>query len=296
MTDESDAPGLLKDDRGAAYAEFLIAFPPILLLFLAIMQLTLLYVGKLAVRHAATRAARAAIVVLPDDPEHYDGADVNQVDYDGGGSDAEGGGFLHDALGPLLGTAIGGEGDGRIRAVRRAAAMPLTPLGPSIDNAFNSENLIVEDALDRGIGTLIGSAALYNRGATAVTFHSPGENDFKRSFDNKEVFATRVTYLFHCGVPIVNDYICSEYLELALGNPLVLVEALGDRVWDGHEEWLGGVLDDFLGAEDVSQGVRELAMAEAPWMVLPFVFGKNRVVILRAQAILPNQGAGYDYE
>ncbi len=296
MTSRSEPTSLIRDDRGAAYAEFLIAFPPVLLLFLAMMQLSLLYVGKLAVRHSATRAARAAVVVIPDDPQHYDDAPVNEVTFDGVGSDGEGGGALVGALGSILGGAVGGEGDGRIRAIRRAATIPLTPLGPSYHNAFNGDHLVAEHAFDNGVATLASAAAVYNRGATSVTFHTPGENDFKRTFGAKEPFATRVTYLFHCGVPIVNDYICDEYLSIALSNPLVLVEALGDRVWDGHEEWLGGVLDPFLGSSDVGQGVRELALAEAPWLVLPYVFGSNRVVILRAQAILPNQGAGYDYE
>jgi hypothetical protein len=61
-------------DSGAVYVEFLLAVVPVFLSFLAICQLVLLSVAQLVVQHAATRAARTAIVVLEDDPEHHDQA------------------------------------------------------------------------------------------------------------------------------------------------------------------------------------------------------------------------------
>jgi Flp pilus assembly protein TadG len=67
--------GLREDRRGAVYVEFLVAFLPMLTLFLSIVQLADLYAAKLVVRHAAYRAARAGAVVFPDDPANYeDGA------------------------------------------------------------------------------------------------------------------------------------------------------------------------------------------------------------------------------
>lgn len=59
--------------EGAAYVEFLLAFVPILILFLGLVQLGLLYGGNLVVQHAAHRAVRTAMVVLDDDPRYYDG-------------------------------------------------------------------------------------------------------------------------------------------------------------------------------------------------------------------------------
>ena len=43
--------------EGSAYVEFLVAFPIVLMFFLCLIQLSLLYVGKLSVQHAAGRAA-----------------------------------------------------------------------------------------------------------------------------------------------------------------------------------------------------------------------------------------------
>lgn len=85
----------LRDTRGAVYVEFLLAFVPLLFFFGALLQLALLAVGGLMVEHSAVVAARAAIVVLPDDPRFYDGAPLN--------------------------TPTGA----RFEAIRRAARMPL---------------------------------------------------------------------------------------------------------------------------------------------------------------------------
>jgi len=60
-----------RDARGAVYVEFLVAFFPMLTLFLSVVQLADLYAAKLVVRHAAYRAARAGAVVFPDDPANY---------------------------------------------------------------------------------------------------------------------------------------------------------------------------------------------------------------------------------
>ena len=53
--------------------------------------------------------------------------------------------------------------------------------------------------------------------------------------------------------------------------------------------------DYFRGRDDLRNGVEELQFSEAPWLVAPFAFGENRFAILRAEAVLPNQGAGYTY-
>lgn len=67
----------LRDTRGAVSVELLLTFVPLLLFFGALLQLSLLAVGGLMVEHAAVVAARAAVVVLPDDPAFYDGAPLN---------------------------------------------------------------------------------------------------------------------------------------------------------------------------------------------------------------------------
>jgi hypothetical protein len=62
---------LLNERHGAVYVEFLVAFMPLLVLFLCIAQLADLYSGQLVVKHAAYRTARAGAVVFPDDPANY---------------------------------------------------------------------------------------------------------------------------------------------------------------------------------------------------------------------------------
>ena len=76
---------LHKDEKGAVYAEFLIAFPIMLMTFLTILQLSMLYAAKLGVRSAAVRAGRAAVVVIPDNPNRYGGERPYRVNQTGGG-------------------------------------------------------------------------------------------------------------------------------------------------------------------------------------------------------------------
>jgi hypothetical protein len=69
-----------RDRRGAVYVEFLIAFLPIFVLFLSLVQLTLIEMANLVAKHAAVTAARAAMVVLPDDPANYNKTDVDRAE------------------------------------------------------------------------------------------------------------------------------------------------------------------------------------------------------------------------
>jgi hypothetical protein len=62
---------LRQDARGSVALEGLIAFAPLWLGFASLCQLSDLYVHQLLVGRAAAVAARAAVVVLPDDGAHY---------------------------------------------------------------------------------------------------------------------------------------------------------------------------------------------------------------------------------
>lgn len=64
---------LASDERGAVYVEFLLAFPPLFLLFLGLVQLGLLQGARLVVQQAAREGVRSAAVVLPDPHARYDG-------------------------------------------------------------------------------------------------------------------------------------------------------------------------------------------------------------------------------
>lgn len=76
---ELAARNVVCDTRGGAYVEFLIVILPLLTLALGIFQLSQLYTAKLAVDHAAANAARAATVVMSDDPKYYGGEAVNSA-------------------------------------------------------------------------------------------------------------------------------------------------------------------------------------------------------------------------
>jgi TadE-like protein len=64
--------GLRDDARGAVYVEFLIAFMPFFVFFLCLWQVSILYYTKLLVDHAAFAAARAAAVIVAENPKRVD--------------------------------------------------------------------------------------------------------------------------------------------------------------------------------------------------------------------------------
>ncbi len=70
---------LSNDRRGAVYVEFLIVFLPLFVLFMSLVQFAFVQVANIVTKHAAVAAARAAAVVLPDDPAFYGDVPVNKV-------------------------------------------------------------------------------------------------------------------------------------------------------------------------------------------------------------------------
>jgi hypothetical protein len=68
-----------RDCLGAVYVEFLIAFLPLFFFFSALVQLGMLQIADLVTKHAAVMAARAAVVVLPDNPDSYGGVHLNEA-------------------------------------------------------------------------------------------------------------------------------------------------------------------------------------------------------------------------
>lgn len=62
-----------RDVQGAVFVEVLIAYLPVVFVFLGTWQLVELWAAHLLLERAASAAARAAAVVLPDDPARYAG-------------------------------------------------------------------------------------------------------------------------------------------------------------------------------------------------------------------------------
>lgn len=277
---------LHRDEGGAVYAEFLIAFPPMLLMFLAMLQLALMYSARLAVRHAAYRAARAAIVVIPDDPDRHGGEAAYRVDYDSAGGGEESSFEISS-------------GSGRLKAIRTAGSFPLLGFAPPA--ARLSGEVSLGDAFSSGATDLFAGAA-YTLGATAVTFpQAPGDMTFRESFGTREMVTTRVTYLFTCTIPIVTRKpfnMCFGPMDMLAGAPDVLLEgAVGELLPDGADPWVELGFDtyrDWLrGREDMANGLEELRFSGNPALLVPFAIGGQRFLILRAEASLPLQGAEY---
>lgn len=76
VVDASPLDGPRRGRAGAVYVEFLIAFLPVFFFFLSLVQLIFLQTASLITHHAAAKAVRAAVVVLPDDPKYYNNVPV----------------------------------------------------------------------------------------------------------------------------------------------------------------------------------------------------------------------------
>lgn len=169
-------------------------FPLMIAAWFGLTQLALVVVGKFVVQHAAHRAARAAVVVLDDDPKEYgdDGLERNR---------------------------LSGEDDPRYVAIKRAAAVPLTTLAPS-EEALNFSKLsdgelplsaTFRDAISSGLGQALMSVAIYNGVSIVLTLTNESETE---QFGLKESVKARVDYLFPCRVPFGAQLVCKSYTDL----------------------------------------------------------------------------------
>jgi hypothetical protein len=292
-----------RDERGAAYVEFLLAFIPLFVMFLGMVQMALMYAGDLVVQHAATTASRAAAVVLDDDPARYDGAARMRVDAPASSGSGEG-------LGGL-GRIFGGEGGGgsasepapggpRVDAIRRAASIPLVAISPSMDQ------LVDADSVRTAIGSPEGRGAtglfMYNDAAMAVTFPSaPGASSYRDGFEPGDQALTRVTYLFHCAVPLVSRMMCETYGSLRLGPAAALVEGIVRDLSDGTitleqaTERLRRADESRRRHERDEPAIDELDAAGASDMLYLTWATGARFKVMRGEASMPVQYARYEY-
>ncbi len=296
---------LLEDRRGAAYVEFLLAFIPLFIMFLGMVQMALMYAGDLVVQHSATTAARAAAVVIDDDPRYYGGAERMTVSSPGVTS-------TEDALGALLSIFGGGGGGGgsgigvspggpRMDAIRRAASIPLMAISPSMDQLIDSDS--VKTAIGSPEGRAATGLAIYNDSAMAVTFpERPGATDYRTDFGAGDQLVTRVTYLFHCGVPVVNRMMCESYPSLRLGPAAAIIEGIVSDLGDGTLSFSEAM--DRLARADESRrrhdrdndAIQELEAASTDdLMYLTWATGA-RFKVIRAEASMPLQYARYNYQ
>ena len=184
-------------EQGAVYVEFLIVIMPFLTLFLGLTQLGLIFAADLLVEHAASTAARAAIVILPDDDKNasYANIPVNTVGSAGSGLSR-------------YGSAPAG---GRLDEIKKAARLTLSPVSPSIDSLTSGS---VASAIGDNIALSFMAGFLgWTRYAVAVTFPD-GNGGYKTTFGPKEPVTVRVTYLYKCSIPLAKNLMCSSFISL----------------------------------------------------------------------------------
>jgi hypothetical protein len=222
------------DQRGAVYVEFLLAFPPLLLLFLGICQLTLVASAKLVVQHSANRAARTAIVVLDEDPELHGKAPRGSLS----SGVAKRGTAMEDLLAglgvagasalPSVSSAGGGffgsvidavekvaktQGGARMRPIRNAAYQPLLTLAPRLEGRPAGQSLA--DGLPDGLAGQLVRALAYTRGAAVVTLQAAsGSDELAEKIEPKATVTVRVTYFYQCSVPVVRALVCRSLARL----------------------------------------------------------------------------------
>jgi hypothetical protein len=257
----------VSDSRGAVYVEFLLAFFPLFLLFLALCQLALVGAAEAMVRHSAYAAARSAIVVLEDEPERFDGAArgslsegrpkrVRNVEHVTAKLGIERTPRTDDsrARGSILDFLFSQNG-ARMVPIETAAFLPLLPLAPNERNVVDSAGSI-SSALGNSSARQLGFAVLYTKAAALVTLHDSevGESPAKQPIPPDAPVTTRVTYLFHCTIPVVRSLLCRPLGSIA------------------------------------KQGLLGMALVQ---QTEGFFRADARFKVLSATATLPNQGAGY---
>ncbi|MGE0790773.1 MAG: TadE family protein [Sandaracinaceae bacterium] len=287
---------------GAAYVEFLIAFLPLFTFFLGLVQWSLMSAADLVVQHAASRAVRAAIVVIDDEESRYDGADRLQIDSDGSAE-------VRDPLATILGldcpTPLAGlgtpRGGPRLAAIRQAASFPLLAVSPSFDQLYETDS--VRTALDDpGCRASMGAGA-YNAAAMSVTFpDGPHSSSFRSSFAYGDQVTTRVTYAFHCGVPLINRLMCESYPALRYGDLGILVDNILRDLADGRidHNTARQRMDRIQLSRDRhardGDAAEELDSAASSELLNFTSLRGARYKLLQGEATMPLQAARYAYE
>jgi hypothetical protein len=118
--------------------EFLICFLPVYVFFLCLMQLGLLFTARLLTEHAAVSAARAAAVVIADDPRRYGGEPPHRLGAERGRRQEAVRAAAVLALAPLI-------ANGTVRAVRVLFPPEERPGGRALGGALRLAPLRQQD-------------------------------------------------------------------------------------------------------------------------------------------------------
>ena len=285
--------GLRPDTRGVVYVEFLIAFFPLLLLFLAICQMALIASARLVVQHAALAAARSAIVILEDTPEDFGGAGKGDLSAKPGKAKAtpetalralgvevpEASPSLLDEISASVAAVTDADArpqqGARMQTIRTAAYMPLLALAPRPEAVRPGSDPSLGDSLPAGFESRLLFGLQWTRSASVITVHDvPGSDQLAvEPIEHKAPITIRTTYLFQCAVPVARALICDTLASLLTPPSSFFGTSAADRAR--------------------SALVRRLQLAETPSELQRLADPGARFAVLTAEATLPNQGANY---
>jgi hypothetical protein len=266
---------VITDQAGAVMLEFLLAFPPLFVLFLGLCQLVLLAVADLVVRHAAIAGVRAAAVVLDDDPRHYDGAPRGWIGEDSSTSPLDQAVASQIAArGPAPPAHDVGSHASRMAAIRMAVHAPLAAIAPATTLLIEPGAGAVARALGDGASRAVAGLTWFIPMATAIVFPvAAGHDELQEAEVASDPVVLRVTHLAPCAVPIARTLLC-ERLE-----------------WDARGRRLG-----IRGADDAARrALRELQRAPLAAGQIALVAAGIPVSVVVAEASLPVQAAPYAY-
>lgn len=282
--------------RGTVYVEFLLVFPPLFMLFLVILQWSILSVASLGVRHAASSAVRSAIVVLPDDPIAYKNAPKLFVPVTSKCSEGVAG-KLNKLLGRVTGQSGAvpekGEctGGPRMAAIRFAAVSRMIPFAPNAGSILPASIAGAFETL--GSAGWLAGAALYSYGATSVNFpEAPGSPTMLSNFGGSlrlpedGQLTVRVNYLAHCGIPLARLLMCESSHKLGFG---VDTSSLPDDL-ESAQQALKERKDRSPAIDQLARGVGSTALLTG------LLLSGERFMVLHADATLPMNDAPYSYQ
>ena len=274
---------------------------PLLLTFLGVIQVSLLSVAHLVVRHAAQRGVRSAVVVLEDDPVRYGGSPRGSLVVEPVESRSpETLTFTAPPSSSLEQTARGliERDSSRLNAIRAAVYLPLVVVAPSFLEIASAPSS-VSAAIDHGALSRLAGGVAYNFLAAAVTFPiGPGSASFRtHDYGPTDEITVRVTYLFKCEIPIVSALLCDSMVDLAAGVPLMAGKDAGVAAARGDREGVLAALRDAQARKERLKGqelaMEELKQVEQQKLQKLLMLSGGRFTTIRAEATLPIQGARY---
>ncbi|MCK7540901.1 MAG: pilus assembly protein [Marinilabiliales bacterium] len=199
---------LNEDEDGQAMTEFILIFPLLLFITLCIMQMALVYTGRLIINYSAFTAARAAVVVIPGTMGE-ETENVIDPEKDGGKPNR-----IRDAA-RLACTPASAE------ATTLATSFSVTVVGhtyyplQSVMVYADSIKSAMESFLSSVVGTQLGSGIVsaadryvYSYFFTQVKLLDENREEITESKTyGREPVTVRVQHAFYMGIPIANAFL-----------------------------------------------------------------------------------------